>query len=108
MQPVGVQFNFRSRGAAAKEIDYATAAHHVHCPLPGLGTAHGFNHDVGATALGHADDRGDGIFDIADLHHFIRPRTLARPYLLISFDPTNHFAPVQLGHLPQHDVTRAS
>src|SRR5882724_530671 len=107
MQAVGIQFHLGAAGASAKEVHYAAAAHHVHGPLPGLRTAHGFNHNIRTTAFGHADDLVDWVCSTADLHDFVGAKTFGRRYLFSALDHADHFTSGELGYLHQHESQRA-
>src|ERR1700758_572526 len=51
VQAIGLELHFGSTGATTKEIDGTALADHVDGPLPRLGPAHGFNHDVATSFL---------------------------------------------------------
>ena len=109
VQAVGVQLHLGAGSAAAKEIDGAAFADHLHRPLPSLGAADGFDHHIGPALLraqlAHHLNR---ILDLRDLHHFVCAFAPGQGDLGIALHHRNHVATDGLGDLHEHQPDRAS
>src|SRR2546421_2941926 len=73
METIGIELHLGATGAAAKEIDGPTFAHHIDGPFPGFGTANRFDCHIATTLVGRKHShRFHRIFYLRDLYYLMR------------------------------------
>ena len=103
MDAIRVQRHMRSQGASTKEIHRAALAHKFHRLLPGLGSAHSLNHNVGAAVLLSQSARlADRPADACSLHHVGSAQLPRCLHLAIVFDNADRFEAGQRSHMQNH------
>src|SRR5579871_502347 len=103
MQPVGIKLHFRPAGTSPEEVDRAAFSNHLHRPLPGLGLADGFNHNVAAPPRrSQRPHRFDYVGNLRRLHNLMRAHLLRGFYLAIALHHRDYVAADRPGDLHEH------
>ena len=105
VQAIGLELHFGSTGAAAEEVDGAAFADHIDGPLPGFGTAHGFDHNIASALLRRK--RADGVDYIGNfggLNNFVRAHVFGGFDLAVALDDRNYVAADSASYLYEHEA----
>ena len=109
METIGIELHLGATGAAAKEIDGPTFAHHIDGPFPGFGTANRFDCHIATTLVGRKHShRLHRIFYLRDLYYLMRTHTFSRSRLGIALHYGDHITANRLGYLDEHQTDRTA
>ena len=85
VQAIGIELHFAAAGASAEEVYCAAFTDHLDGPLPGFGTADGFNDHIAAALL--RSQRADGfdhVLGLGGLNDFVCAHLLGGGYLFVA------------------------